>query len=92
MSWFFASGGQSIGVSTSASVIFSISEHSGLISFMMDWLDLPAVHGILKNLLLLGARVRYSAHGKGHEEGGSTYAKAGSSLRSPLEILECLPP
>ena len=32
---------------------------------------------------LLGARVRYSAHGKGHEEGGSTYAKAGSSLRSP---------
>ena len=32
---------------------------------------------------LLGARVRYSAHDKGHEEGGSTYAKAGSSLRSP---------
>ena len=32
---------------------------------------------------LLGARVRHSAHGKGHEEGGSTYAKAGSSLRSP---------
>ena len=27
--------------------------------------------------------MRYSAHGKGHEEGGSTYAKAGSSLRSP---------
>ena len=32
---------------------------------------------------VLGARVRHSAHGKGHEEGGSTYAKAGSSLRSP---------
>ena len=32
---------------------------------------------------MLGARVRYSAHGKGHEEGGSTYAKEGSSLRSP---------
>ena len=31
---------------------------------------------------LLGARVRHSAHGKGNEEGGSTYAKAGSSLRS----------
>ena len=30
---------------------------------------------------LLGASVRHSAHGKGHEEGGSTYAKAGSSLR-----------
>ena len=24
----------------------------------------------------MGARVRHSAHGKGHEEGGSTYAKA----------------
>ena len=32
---------------------------------------------------LLGARVRHSTHGKGHEEGVSTYAKAGSSLRSP---------
>ena len=41
---------------------------------------------------LPGARVRNSACGKGHEEGGSAYAKAGSSLRSPLEILEHLPP
>ena len=32
---------------------------------------------------MLGARVRHSAHGKGHEEGGSTFAKAGSSLRCP---------
>ena len=32
---------------------------------------------------LLGAGMRHSAHGKGHEEGGSSYAKAGSSLRSP---------
>ena len=32
---------------------------------------------------LLGASLRHSAHGKGHEEGGSTYTKAGSSLRSP---------
>ena len=30
----------------------------------------------------LGASVRNSAHGKGHEEGGSAYAKVGSSLRS----------
>ena len=33
---------------------FSISpsnEHPGLISFRMDWLDLPAVQGILKGLL-----------------------------------------
>ena len=32
---------------------------------------------------VLGASVRNSARGKGHEEGGSAYAKAGSSLRSP---------
>ena len=30
-----------------------------------------------------GASVRNSTCGKGHEEGGSAYAKAGSSLRSP---------
>ena len=48
MSQFFASGGQSIGVS------FSISpsnEHSGLISFRIDCLDLLAVQGTLKTLL-----------------------------------------
>ena len=33
--------------------------------------------------LLPGASVRSSARSKGHEEGGSAYAKAGSSLRSP---------
>ena len=37
MSQLFASGGLSIGVSASASVS---SEHPGLISFRMDWLDL----------------------------------------------------
>ena len=30
-----------------------------------------------------GAGERHSTHDKGHEEGGSAYAKAGSSLRSP---------
>jgi len=49
MSQFFASGGQSIGVSASA--ISPSNEHSGLISFRMDWLDLLAVQGILKSLL-----------------------------------------
>ena len=44
MSQLFTSGGQSIGVSASAS-------HSGLISFRMDWLDLNAVQGTLKSLL-----------------------------------------
>ena len=34
-------------------------------------------------LSLPGASVRNSAHDKGHEEGGSAYAKAGSSFRSP---------
>ena len=46
MSQSFPLGGQSIGVSASAS-----NEHSGLISFRLDWLDLPAVHGTLKSLL-----------------------------------------
>ena len=46
---FFISDGQSI-----KSFSFSISlsnEHSGLISFRMDWLDLLAVQGTLKSLL-----------------------------------------
>ena len=38
---------------------------------------------ILAWRILLGASVRNSTRGKGHEEGGSTYTKAGSSLRSP---------
>ena len=45
MSQPFASGGQSIGVSTSA------NEYSGLISFRLDWLDILAVQGTLKSLL-----------------------------------------
>ena len=48
MSQFFSSGGQSIGVSASASVL---PMNSGLISFRMDWLDLLAVQGTLKSLL-----------------------------------------
>ena len=49
MSQLFASGSQSIGDSA-----FSISpsnEHSGLISFRMDWLDLLTGQGTLKSLL-----------------------------------------
>ena len=46
MSRFFASGGQSIGVSISLS-----NEYSGLISSRIDWLDLLAVQWILKSLL-----------------------------------------
>ena len=58
MSQFFASGGQSIGVSASASASVSASgifipsnEYSGRISFRIDWLDLLAVQGTLKSLL-----------------------------------------
>ena len=49
MSQLFASGGQNIG-----SFSFKISpssEHPGLISFGMDWLELLAVQGTLKSLL-----------------------------------------
>ena len=50
MSPLFTSGGQSIGVSDSASVL-SINIQDWLISFRMDWLDLLAVQGTLKSLL-----------------------------------------
>ena len=49
MSQPFASSGQSIGASPSASVL-PMNEYSGLISFRMDWLDLLAVQGTLKSL------------------------------------------
>ena len=50
VSQFFPSGGQSIGVSDSASVL-PVNKYSGLVSFRMDWLDLLAVQGTLKSLL-----------------------------------------
>ena len=49
MSQLFASGGQSIGVSASTSVL--PNEYSGRISFRMDWLDHLAVQGTLRSLL-----------------------------------------
>ena len=50
VSQLFASGGQSIGVSASASSVLPMNTQ-GLISFRMDWLDLLAVQGTLKSLL-----------------------------------------
>ena len=41
---------------------------------------------------LPGAGERHSTRDKGHEEGGSAYAKAGSSLGRPPDILKHLPP
>ena len=49
MSQLFASGGENIGVSASASVL-PMNIYAGLISFRMDWLDLLAVQGTLKSL------------------------------------------
>ena len=51
MSQLFASGGQSIGVSASTSVLPMNTHPKGLISFRMDWFDLLAVQGTLKGLL-----------------------------------------
>ena len=48
MSQFFASGGQSIGVSVSASVL---PMNTRTDSFRIDWFDLLAVQGTLKSLL-----------------------------------------
>ena len=48
-SWLFASGGQSIGVSVSASVL--PREYSGLMSFRVERFDLLTVQGTLKSLL-----------------------------------------
>ena len=48
MNWLYTSGGQSIGISASASN--SSNEHPGLIPFRMDWLDLLAVQRTLKSL------------------------------------------
>ena len=45
VSWLFASGDQSIGAPA------SISVHSGLISFGVDWFNLLSVQGTLKSLL-----------------------------------------
>ena len=48
VSWLFASGGPSIGASASASV-FPVKIR--LISFRIDWFELPAVQGTIKNFL-----------------------------------------
>ena len=62
LQYFPAPGGQSIGVSASASV-FPVNI-PGLISFRMDWVDLLAVQGTLKSLLqhsLKASSLRHSS-------------------------------
>ena len=49
MSWLFASGGQSVGASASATVL--LVHIQDLISFRFDSFDLLAVHGTLKRVL-----------------------------------------
>ena len=73
MSQLFAWGGQSIGVSASASVL--PNEYSGLISFRTDWLDLLAVQRTLKSLLqhhgskhqFLGTQTSFWTHTSIHD-------------------------
>ena len=49
----------------------------------VPWTARRSNQSILKEISpVRGAGGRTSTHGKGHEEGGSTYAKVGSSLRS----------
>ena len=54
MSQFFALGGQSIGASTSVSVL---NEYSGLISFRVDWFDLLAAQGTLTWIWVIGPHI-----------------------------------
>ena len=42
--------------------------------------------------MVLGASERHSTRDKGHEEGGSAYAKGDRASGVPLDILEHLPP
>ena len=51
MSQLFALGGQSIGHLSFSFSISPSNENSGLISLRIDWFDLLAVQGTLKNLL-----------------------------------------
>ena len=60
MSQFFASEGQSIGASASASVL--PMEYSELISFRIDWFDLLTVQGTLKSLLQHSSKASILLH------------------------------
>ena len=56
-------------------------------------LDLTIEYIITETSIPAGSQREELCHDKGHEEGGSAYTKAGSSLGSPPEdILEHLPP
>ena len=56
-----------------------------------DSLEKTLMLGGIEGRRMPGASMRNSAHGKGHEKGGSAYAKAESSLRRP-PVTEHLPP
>ena len=62
--------------------MISIKESVWRQAFLSEVED-PKYKAIFSFPFLPGASVRNSAHGKGHEEGGSAYTKAGLSLRSP---------
>ena len=67
--------------------------HSLLNSTFLSRSNHPSpVHKVSSWIIFCGEPVRHSAHDKGHEEGGSAYAKAGSSLRSPPGYSRAFPP
>ena len=78
---------------TACQASLSIANSWSSLRFMSIESVMTSSHLILCHPLLLlpGASVRNSAHGKGHEEGGLAYTKEWSSLRKP-PVPEHLPP
>ena len=79
-----------LGISNFLGEISSFSHSIGFLYFFAltseeGFLTFPCIlwNSTFKCVYLPEASVRNSAPGKGHEEGGSAYTKAGSSLRSP---------
>ena len=60
-----------VGSATIINVLRTFSHANDVLFVAHDHVNLP------------GAGERHSTRDKGHEEGGSAYAKAGSSLRNP---------
>ena len=81
--------GPIFGFSFSWILLTACGENRGLHWLMASWLNVR-LHFLLTDMTgdifypqVPGAGERHSTRDKGHEEGGSAYAKAGSSLGSP---------
>ena len=82
MSQFFTSGGQSIGVSATKSVL---PMNIQLISFKMDWLDLLTVQGTLKSLLQHHSWTYKSLKSKNLHGQFSSVAQSSPTLCDPMD-------